>query len=168
MAIKPNKVKLRSRIKAKGTLTAVGMLLVGFVGGWEGKRNNAYLDIVGVPTVCYGETRGVKLGDRYTDEECKAMLGDGLDEFAAGVNKCLTDPSKVPDKTYAAFVSLAYNIGQGAFCRSTVARKANANDFIGACNAIPAWNKAGGKVVKGLVNRRKEEQKLCLEGARGI
>lgn len=149
-----------------GGLTAVGILAVGFVGGWEGKRNTAYLDIVGVPTVCFGETRGVKLGDKYTDEQCKAMLGEGLVEFEQGMRKCLVRPDTIPDKSYAMFLSLTYNIGQGAFCRSTIARRLNSGDIRGACDGLLAWNKAGGKVVQGLVNRRKAEHKLCLEGVK--
>ncbi|MEO3997168.1 lysozyme [Mesorhizobium sp. CAU 1732] len=157
-----------SKIKtAAGALTALGILAAAFVGGWEGKRNAAYQDIVGVWTVCYGETRGVKRGDRYTDAECTAMLGQGLAEFETGMRKCLKAPDAIPGKSYAMFLSLSYNIGTGAFCRSTVARRANAGDIVGACNAIPLWNKAGGRVVKGLVNRRAAEQRICLEGARG-
>lgn len=139
-------------------------LLVAFVGGWEGLRTTAYRDIVGVPTICFGETRGVKMGDSRTVEECKVMLGDGLADFAAGVDKCLTRPALVPDKSYAAFVSLAYNIGTGAFCGSSLVRLANAGDNRGACDQILRWNRAGGKVVQGLVNRRKAEHEMCLDG----
>lgn len=92
------------------------------------------------------------------------MLGDALIEFETGMRKCLKAPDAIPDKPYTAFLSLSYNIGTGAFCGSTVARRANAGDLKGACNAIPAWNRAGGKVVKGLVNRRAEERAICLEG----
>jgi lysozyme len=134
------------------------------VGSFEGLRTTAYRDIVGIPTVCFGETRGVKMGDSYSVEECKEMLGDALVEFETGMRKCLRAPDKVPDKPYVAFLSLAYNIGNGAFCKSSVARFANAGDLKQACNSIPLFNKAGGKVVKGLVRRRAEEQKLCLAG----
>lgn len=150
--------------KAGGALTALGLFVAAFVGGWEGKRNLAYPDIVGVWTVCYGETRGVKRGDRYSDDECLTMLGEGVAEFETGMRACLKAPDAIPPKPYAMFLSLSYNIGTGAFCRSTVARRANAGDIRGACNAIPLFNRAGGKVVKGLVNRRAAEQRVCLEG----
>lgn len=146
--------------KGSGALAAA----IALVGAWEGVRTVAYKDIVGVPTVCFGETRGVKMGDRYTMEECRTMLGDGLVEFEAGMRKCLVRPEAVPEKAYVAFLSLSYNIGTGAFCKSTVARKANAGDIKGACEAISAWNKAGGRVVKGLVNRRADERRICLSG----
>lgn len=152
-----------SRLKTGSALLAAAVALIGT---WEGVRTVAYRDIVGVPTVCFGETRGVRMGDRYTMEECRAMLGDGIIEFEAGMRKCLTRPDAVPAKTYVALLSLSYNIGTGAFCKSTVARKANAGDYRGACDALLAWNKAGGKVVKGLVNRRADERRICLEGLR--
>ncbi|WP_246734953.1 lysozyme [Rhizobium leguminosarum] len=155
---KPN----NSRLKKSGAVMAAAIALVS---AWEGVRTVAYRDIVGIPTVCFGETRGVKMGDRYTMDECRAMLGDALVEFETGMRKCLTNPDTIPDKSYVAFLSLSYNIGTGAFCGSTIARRANAGDIKGACNAIPAWNRAGGKVVKGLTNRRAEEQKICLQGA---
>lgn len=155
---------MNSRLKKSGALMAAAVALVGT---WEGLRTVAYRDVVGIPTVCFGETRGVKMGDRYTVDECKAMLGDGLVEFEAGMRKCLAAPDKVPAKSYVAFLSLSYNIGTRAFCGSTVARRANAGDIRGACNAIPMWNKAGGRVVQGLVNRRKDEQRICIEGLAG-
>lgn len=151
--------KTASRLKKGG----VGLVAaIALIGGYEGVRTVAYRDIVGVPTVCFGETRGVKMGDRYTMEECREMLGDGIVEFEAGMRKCLTRPDAVPIKAYVAFLSLSYNIGTGAFCKSTVARKANAGDIRGACDAILAWNKAGGRVVAGLVNRRADERRICL------
>lgn len=154
-----------SRLKKAGIgLTVAGSLAIGLIGGYEGLRTKAYRDIVGVPTVCFGETRGVKMGDAYTVEECKAMLGDALIEFEQGMRKCMTKPDSVPDKPYVAFLSLTYNIGVGAFCRSTLARKVNAGDIRGGCNELPKWNKAGGKAVRGLTRRRAEERAICLSG----
>jgi lysozyme len=154
-----------SRLKRAGIgLTVAGSLAIGIVGGYEGLRTKAYRDIVGVPTVCFGETRGVKMGDQYTVEECKVMLGDALVEFETGMRKCMTNPDAVPDKPYVAFLSLSYNIGIGAFCRSTLVRKVNAGDIRGGCNELLKWNRAGGRVIKGLTRRRQEERALCLEG----
>ena len=136
---------------------------IAFIGSWEGMRTKAYIPIPGdVPTVCFGETRGVKLGDTYTVAQCKDMFGKRLTEFATQINKCLDAPSRIPDGAYVAFLSLAYNIGEQGFCRSSVARLANQGDLRAACNRLPAFNKAGGKVVQGLVNRRAAERKLCL------
>jgi len=147
-----------------GGLTVAGLLAVGTVGGYEGLRTRAYLDVVNVPTVCFGETRGVKLGDVYSKEQCGEMLGDALIEFEQGMRKCLIAPDSIPDKPYVATLSLTYNIGVGAFCKSTVAKRFNVRDIKGACDAFLMWNKAGGRVIAGLTRRRQEERKLCLEG----
>lgn len=152
---------MTSRLKKSIALMAI---VVGTVGAWEGLRTVAYRDAVGVPTVCYGETRGVKMGDRYTVAECKEMLGEGLVEFEAMIRPCLKNPDAIPDKTYASFVSLAYNIGPRAFCRSTVVKRWNAGITYGSCDAMLWWNKAGGRVLKGLTNRRYDERRLCREG----
>jgi lysozyme len=153
-----------SRLRNLGKLTAAGALAIGLIGGYEGLRTKAYRDIVGVPTVCFGETRGVKMGDEYTVAECKEMLGHALVEFETKMRKCLVRPDNIPDKPYVVFLSLSYNVGVGAFCKSTLARKINSGDIRGACNELPKWNRAGGRVVRGLVIRRADEQRICLEG----
>lgn len=136
---------------------------VAVVGAYEGLRTTAYRDVVGIPTVCFGETRGIDLGDQYTVAECKTMLGDRLIEFSVEVDRCLNE-EMIPDKSYTAMVSLAYNIGSRAFCRSSVVKRANAGDLRSACEAFLMWNRAGGRVIRGLVLRRREERKMCLEG----
>jgi len=151
----------------------VAALAVGLVGVFEGLRTHAYRDPIGIPTVCYGETRGVKMGDAYTKEQCDVMLGNALVDFELRMRKCLTAPDRIPDKSYVAFLSLAYNIGVGGFCKSSIARYANRyastgnlRDLTEACNRLRLYNKAGGRVLNGLVRRRNEERKLCLEGVR--
>ncbi len=156
-----------SRLKKAGIgLTVVGSLAVGVVGGFEGMRTRAYRDVVGIPTVCFGETRGVKMGDVYTKEQCEAMLGEALVEFETGMRKCLVAPDAIPAKTYVAALSLTYNIGTGAFCKSTVAKRLNVRDYRGACDAFMVWNRGGRplRVIKGLTTRRAEERRICLEG----
>jgi lysozyme len=157
---------MTTRLKKAGKFTTIGAAVVALIGVWEGVRTTAYRDIVGIPTVCFGETRGVKMGDKYTYEECKEMLGDAVIEFEQAIRQCLKQPDKVPDKVYASSLSLAYNIGQKAFCRSTVARKINEGEYKEACDAFLMWNKAGGKVSKGLTNRRNDERRICLDGLR--
>lgn len=156
-----------SRLKKAGAgITVAGSLAIGLIGGFEGLRTKAYRDVVGVPTACFGETRGVKMGDGYTVDQCKAMLGDALVEFETGMRRCMVAPDAVPDKPYVAFLSFTYNVGVGAYCKSTLARRVNTGDIRGACNELPKWNRAGGRVIKGLTTRRAEERKLCLEGVR--
>lgn len=137
-------------------------LAIAVVGAFEGYSATAYPDIIGVPTICYGETKGVHLGDKATRAQCDEKLSSRLVEFNEGVNSCIN--VDLPDSRRVAFVSLAYNIGTAAFCKSTVVRKINAGDVAGSCDAILMWNKAGGSVRNGLTQRRKKERELCLQG----
>lgn len=149
-----------------GSAAAIA-LAISFIGGWEGLRTTAYQDIVGVWTVCYGETRGVDPGDSYTVAECDDMLAREILAFEAELDRCLTREAEMPVGMKVALVSWAYNVGTGAACRSTLVRLANAGDFEAACEQLPRWNRAGGRVIRGLTNRRMSERELCLEAARG-
>lgn len=155
-----------SRLKKAGAITAAGALAVSLIGGFEGLRLNSYPDVVHVWTVCYGETRGVHPGMKFTKPECDAKLAAALVDFETGMRSCLVAPDKVPDKPYVAFLSLSYNIGTGGFCKSSVARLANEGNLVAACNAIMNFNKGGRplRVIKGLDTRRKQERALCLQG----
>ena len=141
-----------------------------FIGGWEGMRTEAYRDIVGVWTVCYGETRGVGPGDRHTKAECDAMLGQGIRQFEAALLRCLPERGTAAADSYAemppgmkiAVVSWSYNVGTGAACGSTLARRVREGNLEAACEQLPRWNRAGGRVVRGLTNRRGAERALCL------
>lgn len=141
-------------------------LAVAVIGGWEGLRLTAYPDRLAgnIPTVCYGETRGVRLGDSYTQAECDTMLQRAIVEFETGLDRCMNPPSQLPMETKVAFVSWSYNVGIGAACGSTLVRLVNRGDYVAACNQLPRWNRAGGVVVRGLSNRRQAEQQLCLHG----
>jgi lysozyme len=153
--------------RAASAAVAVGAVAVAIslIAPWEGRELRAYRDIVGVPTICYGETRGVKMGDVATPEECSSMLAKGVTEFALAIQPCL--PPELPEKTHAAFISLAYNIGSQGFCRSSISKYAMAGSLAEACKRIALYNKAGGRVIRGLVNRRAAEVKLCLQGLQG-
>lgn len=131
---------------------------------WEGLFTKPYLDIVGVKTVCYGATAAEKidLNRSYTPTECKEILARSIPKYDNAIKSCMT--RDIPDSVHVALISLAYNVGSAGVCRSTAMRLANAGDFKGACNALLAWNKAGGRVVKGLENRRRAEREICLKG----
>lgn len=133
---------------------------------FEGLWLTAKVDTIGTGkpvTWCYGETEGpVKVGQRFTKKQCDDMLAAKLPRYAEEIAKCIK--VDISDKTRAAFISFAYNVGSAGFCRSTAARKLNAGDVRGACDALMAWNRAQGRVVKGLTNRRTTERKMCLEG----
>lgn len=142
--------------------TLAGTLAVNKVGGDEGLRLKTYKDIVGIPTFCYGETQGAKMGQTFTKEHCDQLLLKRLDEFAGKVEACIKKP--MSDKTLVAFTSFSYNVGSGGACKSTAFRLYNAGDYVGGCRALASWNKAGGRVIPGLTMRRARETKLCIEG----
>jgi len=146
-----------------GSLVAAALALaVPMIERWEGTRLIPYRDIVGIMTVCTGETR-VEMR-RHTREECSALLRQAVvNDYGAAVLKAVPALERRPYQL-AASISLAYNIGGAAFARSSVARRFNAGDWRGGCEAFLMWNRAGGRVVQGLVNRRLDERRLCLTG----
>lgn len=144
-------------------ITAAAAIAAPVVMTWEGKSNDPYRDIVGVRTVCYGETRGVQQR-RYSDAECAMMLHKAIEhDFAPAVLKCTPGLIGHPFQ-FAAAISLSYNVGSGAYCRSTADRLFDAGDWRGGCAAFARWNRAGGRVIRGLTNRRRDEIALCLKG----
>jgi lysozyme len=148
-----------SRVKK----TAGGAAVVcAFIGGWEGLQYHAYKDVIGVPTICYGQTKGVKMGMTATKEECDASLIREVVEHEEGLLRCMR--GDLPINAHFAFVSWTYNVGVGNACKSTLVKKANAGDVKGACNELLRWNRAGGVVFRGLTRRREAERELCLRG----
>lgn len=137
---------------------------------FEGLRLTAYRDSVGVWTIGYGNTfyedgTTVKQGDKITQERADSLFLSILDKFAHQVHGALTNPERVSDTQFSAMVSLAYNIGIGAFKGSTLLRKVNANPCDPTIpDEFPRWNKAGGKVLAGLTRRRKAEADLYKNG----
>lgn len=121
----------------------------------------AYLCPAGVPTIGWGCTEGVHLGMRWTEAEATAALARELAKFEAGVARLVT--VDLNQNEFDALVSLTYNIGLGAFGKSTVLRKLNAGDRAGAADAFHAWRKGGGRVLPGLVSRRQREAALFLK-----
>lgn len=126
---------------------------------WEGKRNAAYLDMVGIPTICWGWTKGVKLGDYKTDEECDKQLAEELTKYNKNMKRNVTVPLKEYEEI--AYTSFVWNIGETKWNSSTLLKKLNAGDSLGACKELLRWNRAGGKVVQGLTNRRIAEYNVC-------
>ena len=152
----------------KKTTTVVAAAVIAsatpFIAKWEGLKTEAYRDIVGIPTVCYGETRGVSMTDRYTKEECFQMLEKAVGEYYQGLQPYMTNPD-IPVSVQASMLELAYNVGISAVGRSTMMRLANQGKYVEACNELGKWVKAGGRTVKGLENRRADSKRnLCLRG----
>lgn len=132
------------------------------VSGFEGLRQLAYSDPVGIPTICFGETIGVQLGQRATLDECHGMLADSLEIANRSVERCVSVPM-TPERQ-AALVSFTYNVGGGAFCGSTLVRKLNAGQTYAACGELLRWTMARGITLPGLVKRRQAEREMCIKG----
>ena len=127
----------------------------------EGYRENAYIPVAGdIPTIGFGTTSGVKLGDRTTPEKALQIAMRDVQAFEGAIKECVT--VSLHQHEYDAYTSLAYNIGPNAFCRSTLVRRLNAGDYVGACNQILRWDQFKGKPLSGLTKRRQEEHKKCL------
>jgi lysozyme len=138
----------------------VAAVAVPLICAFEGLRVNAYLDPIGIPTVCFGHIEGVKLGHKYTKKECEEMLHDDLPKYEADVLRCIRVP--MHDSRHAAILSFTYNVGGAALCKSSVARHLNAGRVREGCDALLLYKMAGGRVLPGLERRRKEERRLCL------
>lgn len=151
---------VKARYVAAGGAAAVA-IATPLVMHFEGLANDPYADVVGVTTVCYGETLGVQ-HRRYSDAECAEMLNRRLHQFEAEIRPCF--PQSLPGEMRAALVSWSYNVGAAAACGSALARKAMAADLRGACAELSRWIYAGGKVYRGLERRRKAERELCESG----
>lgn len=153
------KVNRKTIAGISAALAAAVGLAVPVVETWEGLRTRPYRDPVGIQTVCYGQT-GVEMRP-YTPEECRTMLNRAITQrYAPDVLKCTPGIADYPG-ALAAAISLAYNIGPTAYCRSTAARRFQEGDLKAGCDAFAMWVKAGGRVLPGLVNRREAEIEMC-------
>ena len=163
--IKPSITESRSALAA---LALAASTLVG-IALHEGYKEQAYIPVPGdVPTIGFGTTSGVRMGDRTTPERSLVrLLGEIEDVYAAGVRKCVTVP--LYPHEFEAFVTLAYNIGVPTFCRKAKPGKPpnlidliNAERYAEACMRIEAFKYGPGrKVLPGLVKRRAEERAIC-------
>lgn len=133
----------------------------------EGYTERAVIPVPGdKPTIGLGTTDGVRLGDTITPPQAiKRALVD-IAKFEGAIKQCVTVP--LHQYEYDAYVDLAYNIGPGAFCKSTLVKKLNAGDYAGACAEISRWTRFQGKdcTVRsngcyGLAVRRQAEREMC-------
>ncbi|MDR2366135.1 MAG: lysozyme [Zoogloeaceae bacterium] len=137
-----------------------GGLLV-FTGQHEGLRTEAYADPAhgwNVPTICYGHTAGVAKGDRATLDACRVFLREDYRPVGAALERLVQVP--VTENQALALADLVFNIGEGAFAKSTLLKKLNAGDYEGAAAEFDRWVYANGKKLPGLVKRRAAERKL--------
>lgn len=158
----PPKGRFPALVALVGAASAA--VLVPTVQQWEGREHRAYRDVVGIWTICDGDTKDVRPGQVASDAECDARLERQLIAHAKPVLKCVPGLKDRPN-ALAASASLAYNIGTTAFCRSTAARHFNAGHWRSGCNAFLSWRFAGGREIRGLYNRRIAEREICLRDA---
>lgn len=155
---------LRNKIAMaiSGSVGAVGIAAVMLSGksGLEGREHDPYYDIVGVLTVCDGHTGpDIIKGKRYSDAECDALTRTDLLKVQKQVDPMIRVPLTDPQR--AAIYSFVYNVGAGAFSKSTLLKRINAGDRQAACQELDRWVYAGGKKWKGLINRRQIEKEVC-------
>ena len=143
--------------------SSVGLNLIK---GFEGKRTVSYDDGVGVWTIGYGTIKypngvQVKKGDTCTEQQAEDYLRNDLEKFETAVNKLVKVP--LTQNQFDALASFIYNLGETNLANSTLLKKLNKRDYQGAADQFLVWNKAGGKVMKGLVRRREAERSLFLK-----
>ena len=127
---------------------------------FEGFRSKAYLCPAGVPTIGYGFTLGVQLGDTITKEQAKRRLARELESYEAAVSRaCTNEPNQ---NEFDALVCFAFNVGAAGMAKSSVIKAHNRGDHQAAARAFSLWNRAGGKVWAGLTRRRAAEAALYL------
>jgi lysozyme len=127
----------------------------------EGYTSTAVRPLPGdVPTIGFGTTEGVKMGDTITPPKALARKLEDVKKFEGAIKACVHVP--LYQHEYDAFVSLSYNIGSGAFCSSTLVRLLNQERYTEACDQILRWDRFQGKPQAGLTARRKREHQTCL------
>ena len=134
---------------------------------FEGLHLVAYLDAAGIPTIGWGHTKGVKAGDRITREKAEKLLDDDINDHARCVARLLDKAifAGLKQGQYDALVSFVFNVGCGAFERSTMRKMLNSGEHERAASEFPRWNKGGGKVLAGLTRRRAAEKRMYMEAA---
>jgi lysozyme len=151
---------IAKKLSAMGLSAALVLAGAGTVSHFEGKENKAYLDPVNIMTICYGQTSGVKKGDYKTNDECLESLAEELVIHDKGMMKAISVP--LTGYQHAAFLSFCYNVGVGKCTGSTAFKMLNRGEYERACRELKRWNKAKGKVLKGLTLRREAEYKMCM------
>lgn len=138
-------------------ISAAGKALIK---SFEGCRLSAYLDSVGVPTIAWGRTKDVKMGDTCTQEQADAWFDEEMPEYEGYINDSVTVP--LEQHQFDALTSFVYNLGPASLRHSTLLLKLNQGNYIVAADEFPKWNRAGGKVLAGLTRRRQAERAMFI------
>lgn len=143
-------------------VASLSLSATAFVGllSYEGYSDRAIIPVAGdVPTIGFGTTENVRMGDRTTPVLAVTRALSDVSKFEGAIKQCVKVP--LHQREYDAYSQLAYNIGTGAFCSSTLVRILNQGDYAGACAQISRWDKFHGKPLRGLTIRRAKERALC-------
>jgi lysozyme len=157
-------MKNKTRAVIAGLVLSAGGLIG--IASHEGYKDTAYIPVPGdVATIGFGSTTNsdgsrVALGQRTTPVASLKRLGEHVEVFEDAVRTCA--PVPMYQYEFDAYVSLTYNIGANAFCKSTLSKKLIAYDYEGACKEILKWDKFKGKSLPGLTKRRTEEYNTCI------
>ena len=141
-----------------GVLAAAGVTVATF----EGKELTGYLDPVGIETACYGHTKTAVAGKSYTEDECLGLLAQDLDEHNSMLMGAVN--VELSQGEHIAYLSFHYNVGSGNFRRSSLLRYLNEGQRLRACDELSRWVYAKGQKLPGLITRREQERKMCIEG----
>lgn len=151
------------------TLSAGALIAAYFIAPFEGETFKAYKDGANVWTDCKGHTLNVHEGDVATKAQCDEFYKEDIVRAETSYNDFITNQN-IPANVQAATISLIFNTGAKAFKTSTLAKKLNAGDIVGACNEFPRWHFVNGKNCEllsnncsGIVKRRLQEKELCLD-----
>ncbi len=128
---------------------------------FEGCRLKAYLDAVGVPTIGFGHTVDVKLGQVITQHQADTILASDLEIYEDGVNELFKGVTLTQGQ-FDALVSFSFNLGVTRLAASTLRKKMQRGDVQGAADEFLKWSRAGGNVLAGLVKRRAAERAMFL------
>ena len=130
---------------------------------FEGLRLSAYRDAVGVLTIGYGHTRGVRPGQTITHREAELLLSADLEPIERQLTADLGEDG-VLQCQFDALCSFCFNLGIGAYMHSTLRKYVKAGRDADADREFGRWVRAGGRVLPGLVTRRAAERKMFLQG----
>lgn len=150
-----NRVNIAALVLSAASLTGIAV--------HEGYRDRAYIPVAGDrPTLGFGDAQGVKLGDKTDPIRALIRLNQQAETFQQEMRECI---GNVPlyQHEWDAYVSLTFNIGSGAFCRSTLVKLLQQQNYTAACAQILRWDRFQGRPLAGLTKRRVDEYNKCIK-----
>lgn len=150
-------MRLADALKSRVAVALLSLSLggAGAIVAHEGMRQSAYIDPVGIVTVCAGHTKTAKMGQTKTAAQCAELLRQDTKQAEAAIKRLVS--VKLTQRQYDALTSFVFNVGEGNFASSTLLKRMNAGRCNAAADEFAKWNKAGGRILEGLVRRRAYE-----------